>query len=474
MASSIALKSIRLCRFFPELDLPNSLSSEELPRLPASHIIVQHTTERYSLAMNPRLILLGTLATFTVLLIGLHHPVSASGTTVVAEGRYIMGDGDTLAIAEKRVLQRAQRRAIEEAGIYIESTFHDIERSEAGTTIQASSLEVRTIAAAITKTEILETRRSFLNDRPSFYVRIRAVVDLDNLQTAIQRWQAEQRLADHFRRLQKENVELKHQLDELRSGHSGARTLHIEPVSRTHNIREQAQQLVEKALATQHLPKKLGLTSQAAVMDPQAIEPLIIRGQTYLRLASAAYSNRSRPSEYSEYVDNARMDFDRALLMDPRNTWALLGQGDVNTWLHRFEQAAYFFEQALELNPFFDLARHRLITLYTAEAHKLVDQQQWDSALAVLKKCLPPFVSDSWLPYQKEAYFLRSKIYKTLKQPTLAIGDLSAILRADPADRPALLARAKLYQDQFQGHLAKEDYEHACMLGSTEACEQLP
>ncbi|NJL17121.1 MAG: hypothetical protein HC938_07935 [Nitrospira sp.] len=128
------------------------------------------------------------------------------------------------------MLQRAQRRAVEEAGLYIESTFHDMEKSEAGKSIQASSLEVRTIAAAITRTEILETRRSFLNDRPSFYVRIRAVVDLDNLRAAIQRWQAEQRLADHFRRLQKENAELKIQLDELRTSRVGIRTLVIEPV----------------------------------------------------------------------------------------------------------------------------------------------------------------------------------------------------------------------------------------------------
>ncbi|MBK9307530.1 MAG: hypothetical protein IPM58_10685 [Nitrospira sp.] len=385
-----------------------------------------------------------------------------------------MGDGDTLAIAEERVLQRAQRRAVEEAGLYIESTFHDLERSVLGTSTQTSSLEVRTIAAAITRTEILEARRSFLDDRPSFYVRIRAVVDLDHLQAAIQRWQAEQRLADHFRRLQKENAELKNQLDELRSRRSGVRTLHIEPASRTHGAREQAQRLVEKALSTQHLPKKLDLVSQAAVIDPHSIEPLIIRGQTYLRLASAAYSNRSRPSEYSEYVDNARMDFDRALLMDSHNAWVLLGQGDVNTWLNRSEQAAQFFEQALELNPFFDLARHRLITLYTAEARKLVELKQWSSALTTLKKCLLPSISDSWLSYQKEAYFLRSEIYKTLKRPMLAIDDLSAILRADPANRPALLARAKLYHDQLQGRLAKDDYEHACRLGATEACEQLP
>ena len=127
-----------------------------------------------------------------------------------------MGDSDTLAIAEERVLRLAQRRAVEEAGLYIESVFQDIEKASPGKSFQSSSLAIRTIAAAaITKTEILESRRSFKDDRPSFSIRIRAVVDLDNLQAAIRRWQSEERFAEHFRRLQSENAELKAQLHEL-------------------------------------------------------------------------------------------------------------------------------------------------------------------------------------------------------------------------------------------------------------------
>ncbi len=403
----------------------------------------------------------------------LYHAAGASQTTVVTEGRYAMGDSDTLAMAEERVLRLAQRRAVEEAGLYIESTFQDIEKTSSDKNFQSSSLEIRTIAAAITKTDILESRRSFENDRPSLYIRIRAVVDLDNLQAAVRRWQSEERFAEHFRRLQSENSKLKAQLHELRTAPTGVRTLAIEPLGHTKG-REQARILVEKAILSQHLPQKLDLISQAAALDPQSVEPLIVRGQTYLRLASAAYSNKSRPSEYSEYIDNARMDFDRALLIDPKNTWALLGQGDVDTWLHRPVEAAHAFEQVLELDPFFDLARYRLINLYTAEARKLVSLKQWSSALAVLQKCLPPKTPDSWIPYQKEAYLLRSDIYKKLSQPTPAIDDLSAILRADPTDRQALLARAALYQEELQGRSAKDDLERACMLGATAACEQLP
>src|SRR3982751_4712162 len=118
------------------------------------------------------------------------NDVSAAETSIVAEADYVMADGDTLAIAEERVLQRAQRRAIEEAGVYLESTFLDYEKAAKGEHEQTSSLRIRTLAAAITRTDILESRRSFQHDRPVFFVRIRALVNLDSLKDAISRGQS--------------------------------------------------------------------------------------------------------------------------------------------------------------------------------------------------------------------------------------------------------------------------------------------
>ncbi|MGC4099670.1 MAG: hypothetical protein QM706_21470 [Nitrospira sp.] len=387
-----------------------------------------------------------------------------------------MGDSDTFTTAEERVLRLAQRRAVEEAGLYIESTFHDLEKSSSSTgkSFQSIALEIRTIAAAITRTEILESQRSYENGRPSFYIRIRAVVELDHLQAAVRRWQSEERFAEHLRRLQSENAGLKAQLHELRTTPVGVRTLTIEPLLGHTKGQEHARLLVEKAISSQYFPQKLDLISQAATLDPHSVEPLIVRGQIYLRLASAAHANSSQTGEYSEYVDNARMDFDRAILIDPRNAWAFLGRGDVDTWLHRPIEAARSFEHVLKLDPFFDLARYRLINLYTAEAHRLAALKQWSAALTVLEKCLLPQTPDSWIPYQKEAYLLRSSIYKKLNRPTQAIANLSAILRVDPTDRQALLARAELYQEELQGRSAKNDLELACMLGVITACEQLP
>ncbi|ALA57251.1 tetratricopeptide repeat protein [Nitrospira moscoviensis] len=395
----------------------------------------------------------------------------AAETTIIAEGHYVMADGDTLATAEERVLQRAKRRAVEEAGVYLESTFHDVEQSIHGRSTQISALEIRTIAAAVTKTDILESRRSIENDRPRFFVRIRAVVNLDHLQDAINRWKSERQLAEHFRQLQKENAELKAQLRELQARPPGVGMLIIDPAP--HNS-VQAKSLLDRAVESHNLRQKLELTSQAAALDPDSPDPLIVRGQTLLRLVSIAYSNQSKPSEYARYIDEARMDFDRALRADPKNIWALLGQGDVHTWLDRPDAAAASYERALQLDPFFDVARQRLIALSTTSARKLMATKHWSAALAVLNRLLQQTPAESWTPYLKEALLLRSQLYHKLHQPTEAVEDLTLVLQADPSNAAALLARGNLYRELLQGRPAKDDFEHACLLGATQACEQLP
>jgi tetratricopeptide (TPR) repeat protein len=398
---------------------------------------------------------------------------TATEATIVAEGQYVMADGDTLAMAEDKVLQRAQRKAVEEAGIYLESTFHDYESVRNGKRTQISSLEIRTLAAAITKTDVLESRRSFEHDRPVFTIRIRAVVNLDQLQEAVRRWRSEEQFAAHFRQLQKENAELKAQLRETQAPPSGVRTLVIDPPGRT-GPQEQARHLLDTALHSHNLRQKIDLTSQAATLDPQFVDPLIVRGQTYLKMVSLAFSNKSRPSEYSEFIDCARMDFDRALILDARNPWALLGQGDVNTWLNQPEEAERAYAQALEIDPLFDIARQRLIRVTTIQARKLVSAKQWGPAMTTLNRTLNSSVSESWIPSQKEAYLLRGELHQKLNQPAQAIDDLSVVIGIDPTHVQALLMRGKLYQEQQQGRLAKEDFEQACILGAPAACEQLP
>ena len=398
---------------------------------------------------------------------------SASTKTVIADGRYVMADGDTLAVAEEKDLQRAQRNAVEEAGVYLESTFHDVEKESGGRSTQTSSLEIRTISAAVTETEILESRRSFELDRPVFFVRIRATVNMSSLAEAIRRLQSEQQLAQHFRQLQQENHHLRSQLQELQRQPVGVPMLAIDPNGKS-SSHQRARTMIETALHTSNLRDKIQLSTDATSLDDRYVDPLIVRGQTYLRLVSLAFSQRGQALDYADYLDKARIDFNRAIALDAKNLWAWVGKGDVLTWLKQFDEAAAAYEQALELDPFADIARQPLIGVYTTQARRQADAKSWHQALATLKKVLNAQTPESWIPYQKEAYALRSEIYLKLNQPEKAIEDLSTVIRADATNAAALMTRAKLYQDRLQGRLAKDDLERACVLGSVPACEQLP
>ena len=398
---------------------------------------------------------------------------SASTKTVIADGQYVMADGDTLAGAEEKVLQRAQRNAVEEAGIYLESTFHDVEKESGGRSTQISSLEIRTIAAAVTETEILESRRSFELDRPVFFVRIRATVNMSSLTEAIRRLQSDQQLAQNFRQLQQENHQLRSQLQELQQRPIGVRMLAIDPNGKSAS-HQRARVMLETALHTSNLRDKIQLSTDAATLDDRYVDPLIVRGQTYLRLVSLAFSQQAQALDYADYLDKARIDFDRAITLDAKNVWAWVGKGDVLTWLKQLDEAAAAYEQALELDPFADIARQPLIGVYTTQARRQANAKSWHQALATLKKLLNAETPESWIPYQKEAYALRSEIYLKLNQPEQAIEDLSTVIRVDPTNAAALVTRAKLYRERLQGRLAKDDLERACVLGSIPACEQLP
>ena len=410
---------------------------------------------------------------FTFLLLWEPPAFSASTKTVIADGHYVMADGDTLANAEGKVLQRAQRNAVEEAGLYLESTFHDVEKELGGKSTQTSSLEIRTIAAAVTETEILESKRSFELGRPIFFVRIRATIDMGSLAEAIRRFQSNQQLTQHFHRLQQENHHLRAQIQELQQQPIGVRMLAIDPNGKPASY-QQARTILETALHTSNLRDKIQLSTDAATLDDHYADPLIVRGQTYLQLVSLAFSQRGQTSDYADYLDKAKIDFDRAIALDAKNVWAWVGKGNVFTWLKQLDKAAEAYEQALWLDPFADIARQPLIGIYTTQARRQADAKSWRQALATLKKLLNPQTPESWISYQIEAYVLRSEIYLKINQPERAIEDLSTVIRADPTNTAALVTRAKLYKARLQGWLAKEDLERACVIGSVQACEQLP
>jgi len=404
----------------------------------------------------------------TAVLAGLSAQAAAPNIkVVVADASYVMGDSDTLAGAEENALTRAKRKAVEETGVYIEAASQDVEKLANGQTTRLNSLSVRTLAAAITETQILEKRRGLESERVVFYVKIKATINLDTLEEAIKRQKAYEQLAEHHHQLHDEHNQLKSELDALRKQLRESRT--VTPLRQPIRNRRAAADLVHAAIQSREFPEKIDLASKALAADDQYVDAYVVRGQTYLSIASSN-SKKTPRAELNDYVDRAIADFDRALALDESSPWALLGRGDAYTWQKKPEEAAKNYERVLEIDPLFDVAQQRLIALRTAVARKQIAARQWRQALETLDHLLRPGDTPGWTFQKREAHILRSQVYAQMGQLPQAITELTTVIQVDPTNRQALTRRARLYERLQQGRAAKDDYDRACSLGSDDAC----
>lgn len=390
---------------------------------------------------------------------------------VEAEATYVMGDSDTLTGAEEQALLRAKRKAVESAGVYLEATSEDVERYVNGKPSRWNSLAIRTLASAITKTEIVEKRRAFDGDRPSFYVKVKVAVQLDVLETAIKRLRADEQLAEHHRRLEAENQELRAQLERMKT--DARPSLRSDHHTTSELPARRAARLLNSAVQATDVQTKLQLIEQAVEANPKSPDPFVVRGQIYLRLAAVTPTKDHASPEVDSYVGRALKSFEQALVLDPTNVWALLGHGDAQTWRKRHIEAARDYERILALDPAFEVARERLIAVHTLQARQHIAGKRWHQALTILYRVIEEDAPEQWAAQKVEARMLRSRVYLAMGEPQRAIADLSEVLRIDAANREALRRRGELLRQSKLGHQARLDFEAACLLGEQHACRAL-
>lgn len=384
--------------------------------------------------------------------------------TVVTSADYVMADTDTFATAERAAVLRAQRKAVEQSGVYLESTFQDVASSSGTQSSQSSSLTIRTITAAVVETEILEQRRSFEDDRPHFMVTIRAVVDMERLEEAVQRLQREELLTEHFRQLQAENASLKNAMVQLRHELERGATLHnpANIVSST--------ELIDRAIRSAVWAEKIVLASRAIETNPRESTAFIVRGQTYLHLASLSGTHNAGQQDQHWFLQRALTDFSQAVTLNRTNTWALYGRADVLIRLGRTADALQDYHDLLHIDPLFDMARERMTALAIEQARAEIKHQQWQRALVPLDQLLGNAPLPTWVSLQGEAYLLRSRIRLALNQLSAALGDLNTLLASVPDHRDGHVQRGRIYRKLGQKLRAEEDFHLACELGARQLC----
>lgn len=141
-----------------------------------------------------------TLILSAVMLIS--NPVSAQPQTFFGTGEYVMSDFETPDVAKNRAKNRAEKNALEQAGVYVESEL-TVENA------MVSSEMILTVAAGILKINDVEYELSLLEDSNLLVkAKITATIDPDQVAEYIEKHRDELQKQRESNRVEFTNVEL--------------------------------------------------------------------------------------------------------------------------------------------------------------------------------------------------------------------------------------------------------------------------
>jgi len=103
--------------------------------------------------------------------------VRESGDSIIAKHRYAMGDSDTKSDASSKCFLEAKRKAVEYAGVFVESVIN-VNATDKKT---KSRSDVKSIAAATVSAELLSSKTEMENGRLYVDCVVRAKIDKEKL-----------------------------------------------------------------------------------------------------------------------------------------------------------------------------------------------------------------------------------------------------------------------------------------------------
>lgn len=113
--------------------------------------------------------------------------VTTTGDTIIAKHRYIMGDNDSKSDATTICFLEAKRKAIEYAGIYVESTVQITQTDK----FRNARSDMKTIAAALVSAEMVSSDTGFDNGKVFVDCVVKAKIDQSKLKQDIARISAD-------------------------------------------------------------------------------------------------------------------------------------------------------------------------------------------------------------------------------------------------------------------------------------------
>ncbi|MBI3600012.1 MAG: tetratricopeptide repeat protein [Nitrospinae bacterium] len=306
---------------------------------------------------------------------------------IISEGTYNMGDGETPGVAESRALLNAKRVAIEQAGTYVES-YTKVKN------LQLTEDEIKVMASGIMEVAIIDKKRTVIGDGFNFWVKIKAKVNLDNIEKLAGKVKEKSVVEDYkkiqeaYDKSQKEIEELKKQLAQAK-GEPERKQVEAKIADKENLF--QANEWFEKgnrySLDKQY-DEAIDAYTKAVMLNPDADGAYVNRGNVYLQ---------------TEQYDKALEDYNKASEVLDRT----------------FDRNNPNLNIEVYANVFWNIALNR--------GYVYEKKGEYDKAIEYYNSAIK-FKSDN-----ANAYFNRGRIYLIVKSEyDKAIEDYSKVIEINP------------------------------------------
>jgi len=256
---------------------------------------------------------------------------------IIAEGTYMMGDGETPIIAEDRAVEQAKRLAVEQAGTYVKS-YSRVKNFE------IAEDEIEVLASGMLEISILDKKRMVEANAIKFWVKLKATVTSDKMDVIVERirengiGQEYKQMKEAYDKSQEELAALKEQLaaakgEPERKEIIGKLNNH-EKVFRSSQLYSDSM----RAFSAGRMDEALAQINLSIYGNPAFYQAFVQRGFVYFK-----------QGDYNKAIS----DLDKVIALLPNSAKALAVRGMCYDRVNMFKASITDLTKVLQLNPGF-------------------------------------------------------------------------------------------------------------------------
>lgn len=360
-----------------------------------------------------------TISMMMLLLFMFPAAVFSQTKEIIATGEYVMGPGETMAVAEEKALKAAERNAAEQAGAFIKSYTRVKDMA-----ITDDLIEVTANHAM--KIEVLEKKKTVIGDVDAikYHTKIRAVVTAEEIEKNLQKAREDSKTVEVYKALKSDYEKQTREMEELKKKLLVAKG-------------EDKKQILEQIGSEENLFKA---------------NLMVEKGER------SVYSGAD--------VEGAIEAFTEAITLNPRLAHAYSLRAGAYMIVKQNAKALNDINKAVELQP-----ENAEFYGIRAAIYILAECEETSGAIcpkAVLDKAMSDIERAIQIkPDNPQFYLIRAGLYSQAKMNDKAIEDLSRITTMRQGEWPNFLALAYMSRAQMAKETSGDN--HAALADLTSA-----